>query len=127
MQDQGFIAFIGFIICIWLLSHRLDAERIKEYIESRGGKLLESTWTPFGRGWFGERGDRIYRVRYLDINGNEHNASCKTSMWSGVYWTEDYITKAIDRSDHTSQANSSLEEENRRLRDELARMKDGRA
>ena len=27
---------------------------VREYIESRGGKLLEKHWIPFGKGWFGD-------------------------------------------------------------------------
>ena len=42
-----------------------------------------------GRGWFGEKNDRIYEVVYYDSNGEQHLATCKTSLLSGVYWTED--------------------------------------
>jgi hypothetical protein len=77
---------------------------------------------PFGPGWFGEKSDRIYAVRYLDKDGNEHEARCKTSMWTGVYFTQDEIVRHAKRP---SDKQESLEEENRRLRDELERLKRG--
>ena len=92
-------------------------------------------WAPFGPGWFGEKSDRIYAVRYLDAEGNEHEAHAKTSLWTGVYFTEDEVvrralaggptegvllrvaaTDALDRSreialDYAGRARDLLEEE----------------
>ena len=82
--------------------------------------MLRANWSPFGPGWFGEKSDRIYRVRYLDADGNEHRAHCKTSMWSGVYFTRDEIVKYADRPNEKAE---SLEKENRRLREEIERLK----
>jgi hypothetical protein len=113
------------LVCVVLLGLRLfagglDRGRVKEYVESRGGTLIESSWTPFGRGWFGERGDRIYTIRYVDRDGNEHEAHCKTSMWSGVYLSEDRIVRHAPRRRDQPGA---LEAENQRLRAELDRLK----
>lgn len=105
-----------------LFAGGLDRDRVKEYVESRGGTLIESNWTPFGRGWFGERGDRIYTIRYVDRDGNEHEAHCKTKMWSGVYLSDDRIVRHAPR--RPDQA-SALEAENQRLRAELQRLKQG--
>ena len=93
-------------------------------IDERGGTVLYSNWSPFGRGWFGEQSDRIYGVRYLDKDGNEHEAHCKTSMWTGVYSTEDRIVRYAERSTPASNRTAStLEAENRRLRRELERIR----
>jgi hypothetical protein len=88
------ILLIGVIVTvvIWLLSASSDRRRIAEYVQQRGGRVVSIAWAPFGRGWFGEKNDRIYEVVYYDQEGNQHFASAKTSMWSGVYWTEDRIT-----------------------------------
>ena len=75
----------------WFLTMHLDKERITDYLRERGGRVVSISWAPFGRGWFGEKNDRIYEVVYLDQAGNQHFATCKTSFWSGVYWTEDRI------------------------------------
>ena len=110
------------VILIRLGAGGMDHDRIREYVESRGGKVLDSNWSPFGPGWFGEKNDRIYGVRYLDKDGNEHEAHCKTSMWSGVYFTEDKIVKYADR-EPPREAESELEAENRRLREEVERLR----
>ena len=116
--------FIVLAIVIRLAAGGLDHDRIKRYVEERGGTVLDSNWSPFGPGWFGEKSDRIYGVRYLDQDGNEHEAHCKTSIWSGVYFTQDQIVKYADRpAPDTAQSESALEAENRRLREELERLR----
>ncbi len=120
------LVFIVLAVAIRLLAGGMDGERVREYIEQRGGRLLSSGWAPFGKGWFGEKSDRIYEVRYLDGDGNEHEASCKTSMFTGVYFTEDRIVRYAATPRQEPQADSRLallEQENRRLRDELNRSK----
>lgn len=119
--------FVVLAIVIWLFARSMDGDRIEQYIESRGGTLLEKHWAPFGRGWFGEKSDRIYEVRYLDKDGNEHQATCKTSLWSGVYWTEDLIVDYAQPPDSGTATLESLQEENRRLREENERLRRGEA
>src|SRR5687767_12772414 len=97
MEILALIIILG-IVC-WIVARAMDGDRVKEYVESRGGKLLEKNWAPFGKGWFGEKNDRIYEVRYVDKDGNEHRATCKTSLWSGVYWTEDRIVRYARKAD----------------------------
>src|SRR4051812_36306269 len=90
------LLLIGVVITVlmWVLASSSDRNRIAKYIHERGGRVVSIAWAPFGRGWFGEKNDRIYEVVYYDQEGNQHFASAKTSMWSGVYWTEDRITYA---------------------------------
>jgi hypothetical protein len=88
------VAFIGIGIAIWLASMSMDKSRITDYVRGRGGRIVSINWAPFGRGWFGEKNDRIYEVVYYDSEGNQHWATCKTSLLSGVYWTEDRVTHA---------------------------------
>jgi hypothetical protein len=75
-----------------LLVGSMDRDRIADYVTGRGGRVVSITWAPFGRGWFGEKNDRIYEVVYYDAEGRQHFATAKTSLWSGVYWTEDAVT-----------------------------------
>src|SRR6516162_3058424 len=114
------------VICIALgfrlLAGSMDRERIRGYVEDRGGKVIETTWAPFGPGWFGGNKERIYQVRYLDRDGNVHEAYARTSMWTGVYFTEDQITQHA-KTPIDEEEVESLEQENRRLREELARLK----
>jgi 5-methylthioribose kinase len=113
-------AAILIVIVVRLAAGGMDRDRIRLYIEERGGKVIDTFWEPFGPGWFGERSDRIYSVRYRDRDGNEHQAYCKTSMWSGVYLAEDRIVKNAASAPSEVQ---TLEAENQRLREELERLK----
>jgi hypothetical protein len=118
------LVFIVIAIVIRLAAGGLDHDRIKQYVEERGGKVLVSNWSPFGPGWFGEKSDRIYGIRYLDQDGNEHEAHCKTSIWSGVYLTDDRIVKYAERPPPPpEQSESTLAAENRQLREELERLR----
>jgi hypothetical protein len=117
------VALIVILVAIVarLAAGGLDRQRVQQHIAERGGKVLEVTWSPLGPGWFGERSDRIYAVRYLDGDGNEHRAYCKTSMFTGVYFAQDgIVTRGAMQPDSKARL---LEEENQRLREELARSK----
>jgi hypothetical protein len=140
---EGFV-ILGIVVVglgLWSLARSFDKDRIKSYIEEHGGRVVSMSWAPFGKGWFGEKNDRIYEVVYYDKAGNQHFATCKTSFWSGVYWTEDRIayrkSEWYDSLSPTNEPGSpliaqipkepvdpaeelrSLREENKRLRDEL--------
>lgn len=69
-----------------------DEGRITGYIRERGGRVVGIRFAPFGKGWFGEKEERMYEVVYYDKAGNQHFATCKTSMFTGVFWTDDRIT-----------------------------------
>jgi hypothetical protein len=120
---------VGFAVTMRLLAGWLDGERIDAYVRRRGGKVRYRSWTPFGRGWFGERNDRIYRLEYEDGDGRLRQATVKTSMFSGVYLTDDRVVqpRAGDRNEPapdalaTEDAMAALRAENERLRTELAR------
>ncbi|MFN8423122.1 MAG: hypothetical protein U0470_06920 [Anaerolineae bacterium] len=121
------VLFVIVAIGLRIVAGTMDGDRVRMYIERRGGRLLSSFWTPFGKGWFGERSDRIYVVRYLDESGDEHEAHCKTSLFTGVYFTEDHIVRSGEhRLDEPNDASrvAELERENRRLRAELDRARD---
>src|SRR5438477_10684466 len=79
-------------IGIWAFSFSMDKGRITDYVQQRGGRIVSISWAPFGKGWFGEKEERIYEVVYYDKEGSQHFATCKTSLWTGVYWTDDRVT-----------------------------------
>jgi hypothetical protein len=113
---------IAVVIAIRIGAGSLDHHRLRSYVEERGGEVIEINWAPFGPGWFGGNKERIYHDRYLDRDGNEHEAYAKTNMWSGVYFTEDRITRYSEPPVDKEEV-ESLEEENARLRAELERLK----
>jgi len=87
-SSSFWIYAVGIVIGLGIrwVAGSFDRDRIREYVESAGGKVLEITWNPFGPGWFGSR-ERIYDVRYQTRHGQIHTGTCKTSAYSGVYWT----------------------------------------
>ncbi|WP_411827800.1 hypothetical protein [Luteolibacter sp. AS25] len=92
-MEPAFI-FIGFIllaIVIRLISGSIDGDRVEKYIRGMGCELIDKSWAPFGPGWFGEQESRIYEIIYRDPQGLTHRAHVKTSMFSGVYLTNDQI------------------------------------
>lgn len=96
MEGLGFALVIILVIVaglgFWWLRMSMDQSRITDYIQQRGGRIVSISWAPFGHGWFGEKEERIYEVVYYDREGNQHFATAKTSLMTGVYWTEDRIT-----------------------------------
>ena len=126
------VIFLGFVLLIRLTAGSQDHERIRRHLQERGYEPLDVVWEPFGRGWWGEKNDRIYSVRYRDPDGNEHQAWCKTSMWGGVFLSEDAPAVPKQRpkpapiyigpDDQVEQ----LRKENEKLRQELERLKQDR-
>lgn len=109
-----------------VLAGVLDHWRISNYIVSRGGEVQSCRWTPFGPGWFGEKRDRIYFVAFTDGATRVHRAYCKTSLWTGVYFTEDRVisgnASGMDAaSEPLREEIARLQEENRKLREQLDR------
>jgi hypothetical protein len=96
MGDIGFGIFMVLAIILsffgWYAARAWDKERIETYLRERGGRVVSINWAPWGKGWFGEKNDRIYEVVYYDAQGRQHMATCKTSYWGGVYWTDDRLT-----------------------------------
>lgn len=124
-----FVLFAFIALCVRLIAGLLDGNRIDGYVRERGGRVLDRSWAPFGRGWFGEKDSRIYQVTYRDREGNVRRASCKTSMFSGVYFTDDVVVRPVAKAEpkpRTATGKRSVEEleaENRRLREEVARLR----
>jgi hypothetical protein len=117
------IGFIVLAIIIRLIAGSMDSDRVKEDIESKGGKLISKEWTPFGKGWFGEKNDRIYEVIYIDKDGNKHKAFVKTSSFSGVYYSSDEIIEYSNDKQNTSELDTDLKKENEKLKREIEELK----
>ena len=130
------------VITLRLVADRLDRARIAEYLRDRRAELLSCRWAPFGRGWLGERSDRIYEIRYRDRDGGLREATVKTSMLTGVYLTGDRLAvdadavrlaarvhrsvPAIDATSRLQRENERLAAEVERLRAEAERLRNGR-
>jgi len=75
-------------LAIRVAMHFFDKTRIKNEVEAKGGRIVSINWNPFGRGWFFERNERHYNVTYEDRSGATISTSCKTSLFTGVYWAD---------------------------------------
>lgn len=76
-------------LALLYVSEPFDVRRIRRNLRGRGATLLRCRWSPWGPGWFGTDAERIYEIRYRDGNGRIHQATVKTSVFGGVYYTED--------------------------------------
>lgn len=87
MSDMGpSILFVALVIFIVFVIAGLDRQRIREHIETHGGKVIE-----ISRNWFtwGSGSARTYGVTYLTSKGERITASCMTTMMRGVQWLND--------------------------------------
>jgi hypothetical protein len=104
------------VLVIRIFAGSLDGERVERYIAEHNWQLIEKYWDPFGPGWFGDKSDRIYAIKYRDEIGNIHNAHVKTSMLSGVYLTNDEIVQYSDFNPQHHSPPETLHDENARLK-----------
>lgn len=125
MRDVVWIAFaaIGLVVVVRLAAGGMDGDRIAGYLRSRGCVLRRKVWTPFGRGWFGDKNDRIYAIEYDDQDGNRRRATAKTSMFAGVYLTDDELVRAAAPSGEPPATVAGLRAENEALRAEVERLR----
>jgi hypothetical protein len=142
MEALPFIAAVLVLfLVVRLVAGSMDADRIETYLRERRATLIAKSWAPFGTGWVGEKDSRIYEIEYVDRHGETRRATVKTSMFSGVYLTDDRIvrrtrTRPADvetpvaetptMSPEDAPANvadelTALRAENERLKAELAR------
>jgi hypothetical protein len=83
-----FLFAIAAGLLIRVVMHFVDKSRIKDDVESKGGRIISINWNPFGRGWFFEKNERHYSVTYINSSGATVSATCKTSLFTGVYWAD---------------------------------------
>lgn len=125
-----FLVVAGLALVFRLAAGSMDKDRVDTYIRQRGGQLLSKHWAPFGRGWFGEKNARIYEIVYRDREGNTREATIKTSMFSGVYMTEDRIVRRAEaKQDRPAPATDNsadrLAAENEQLRRRITELERG--
>jgi len=132
-MELPFLLFLGFVVIAAMFrvgAGNLDHRRIEEHLAQRGARDPRITWTPFGKGWFGDKSDRIYEVRYVDANGDTRVGTFKTSLLSGVFSTDDRVVESAPRQDAADEVGENdatdavdLAAENARLRAELERVR----
>ncbi|HKF21894.1 MAG TPA: hypothetical protein VKE93_10010 [Candidatus Angelobacter sp.] len=116
MSEREYVKLIFSVVVVVLvaiarwIADGLDRERIRDQVGRSGGKLISIKWSPFGKGWWGSI-DRIYDVRYTSRHGKPVEASCKTSMFSSVYWASDHPPEGFGYtvSDEPAEPNTPAE------------------
>src|SRR6266404_5354652 len=74
---------IGAALIFRIIMHFVDKNRIKDEVESKGGRVISISWNPLARGWFFEKNERHYDVTYVDRSGTTLSTTCKTSLFTG--------------------------------------------
>ena len=77
---------VAIVLFVFVVNPKMDRQRIREHIDSHGGKVIEivSAWFA-GNG----RAGRTYDVTYMSRTGQRVTAKCITNMTSGVQWLID--------------------------------------
>ena len=65
-----------------------DTRYILDKTNEKGWKNVEVIWSPFAPGWIGERGERLYLVRYTDHSGISKQQFCKRGILTGLFWRD---------------------------------------
>lgn len=82
-------AFFLYLLLQRVVTQWLDRRRIVDSLSADGSRLEDLDLALFGPGWFGAQGGRTYTVRFRDRDGREHLRSCRTSLFAGVYFTDE--------------------------------------
>lgn len=128
MHVLGVFLVVGvLILMVRLALGSMDEERLRDYVKGQGWKLIRCSWDPLGPGWFGEQSNRIYRVVYEDEQGARYEAGAKTSIFGGVYLTNQRQVRSAPQDvgpppDQSSE--QDLRAENERLRKRLRELED---
>lgn len=100
------------LVIVGLLTFRavlfgIDRRRIRSFVENKGGRICEITWSPFGPGWTkGRYRTRGYRVYYFDSTGREHKAYCYTDVFYHMSFQHDEAVNAEDSSKPSDMSDS---------------------
>jgi len=112
------VGVVVLVIVVRVIAGSFDGERVERYVQENGWELVGRSWDPFGPGWFGEKDARIYQIVYRDSQGVLHRAHVKTSLFSGVYLTNDHIVKETQLGPQPG-GDELLAGENRRLHERI--------
>ena len=87
-MDNWVIIAISVLVAIRICLHFVDKSRIDRASKDNGWRDINIKWSPFAPGWFFEKGERHYRVAFTDEQGQQRERTCKTSIFTGVFWRD---------------------------------------
>lgn len=91
----GFVALLGIAVGFIMMEGNRNRQRIREHIEKGGGRVLDIIWNPT---------EGFYDVRYQTQQGKVYEATCKTTVFSGVYWTGNAPPSGLPGNDSGDEA-----------------------
>ncbi len=88
--DSGGIFILLFVVVFAvsyrIAAHFIDKKRITSHFRRKDGSEVNYiSWEPFGPGWLGDNLNRIYRVGYVDENGDSRRVYVKISLLAGIH------------------------------------------
>jgi hypothetical protein len=87
--DTGGIVIVLFVVVFAVFyriaAYFIDKGRITKYFRRKHGEVNFISWEPFGPGWLGDNLSRIYRVGYVDENGDSQRVYVKISLLAGLH------------------------------------------
>ena len=90
LLGAGLYAVIWALVAVKRSGVRRSRRYIEAYFDKRGERLVEARWKPLGPG--AQAGtDKLFIVTYVDREGREHSASCRSGP-SGVHLADDDLT-----------------------------------
>ncbi len=84
------LIIIPIAIGVRIFCHFMDKDNITASATDHGWTDVAISWEPFAPGWFFEKGERHYLVRFTDKDGVRKSRYCKTSYFTGVYWRDEF-------------------------------------
>ncbi len=82
------LALVVIGIIMRVVADGWDRERITEYMLSHHGTVEDITWQPLAF-WWQKNSDRAYLVTYRSAEGLAKQVHCRTSLFGGVYLSEE--------------------------------------
>jgi hypothetical protein len=82
------------LMILYILSRRFilehfDRRRIRTYLQARSVTLQDLNLALFVPGWGDNDRGRTYVLRVRDRDGNELEVACRTSLFGGVYFSDE--------------------------------------
>lgn len=130
------LGIAAFSLLAMVLNGRFDKRRIRQHLAQQGARLTGIAHCMRVEAMVLDENERFYRIAYLDRNGWQHGAICKTSCFGGIYHADDQVTGPLPGTpeftafspvepDPSEERLRLLEEENRRLKEALQRDRNG--
>lgn len=87
-----FLSVIGASMVIRILGGWAVSQRVMYSIRNRGGRVVEMSWQPHGKGRLEKKFSRLYRIVYQDVQGQTHLALISSSPFAGIQTVKDEVT-----------------------------------